>query len=159
MAVPIRYVRKVLQPGETIVYSTKLHWIIYWKAIILIVICIILAASAWYTTDNQNLSLALFIAAIIFALLALSSAFVKLIKRWTTELAITDRRVIYKERLIARRTLEMNRSRVESVDVYQSILGRLLGYGTITLRGTGGSGEPMPNIDDPLTFRSYITAR
>jgi uncharacterized membrane protein YdbT with pleckstrin-like domain len=114
---------------------------------------------AWYTADNQNLSLALFIAAIIFALLALSSAFGKFIKRWTTELAVTDRRVIYKERLIARRTLEMNRSRVESVDVYQSVLGRLLGYGTITLRGTGGSGEPMPNIDDPLTFRSYITAR
>jgi uncharacterized membrane protein YdbT with pleckstrin-like domain len=146
-----------LQPGETIVYSTKLHWIIYWKAIFLIIISIILV-SAWYTVDNQNLSLALFIAAIIFALLAVSSAFVKFIKRWTTELAITDRRVIYKEGLIARRTLEMNRSRVESVDVYQSVLGRLLGYGTITLRGTGGSGEPMPNIDDPLTFRSHITA-
>ena len=155
---PIRYVRRVLQPGETIVYSAKLHWIIYWKAIFLIIIFIILAASAWYTADNQSLSLALVIAAMIFALLALSSAFVKFIKRWTTELAVTDRRVIYKERLIARRTLEMNRSRVESVDVYQSVLGRLLGYGTITLRGTGGSGEPMPNIDDPLTFRSYITA-
>ena len=155
---PIRYVRKVLQPGETIVYSTKLHWIIYWKAIFLSITCIILAVSSWYTADNQNLSLALVIAAIIFALLALSSAFVKFIKRWTTELAVTDRRVIYKERLIARRTLEMNRSRVESVDVYQPVLGRLLGYGTITLRGTGGRGEPMPNIDDPLTFRSYITA-
>ena len=155
---PIRYVRKVLQPGETIVYSTKLHWIIYWWAIFLIIICIITAVSAWYAADNHNLSLALGIAAIILGLLALSSAFGKFIKRWTTELAVTDRRVIYKERLIARRTLEMNRSRVESVDVYQSVLGRLLGYGTITLRGTGGSGEPMPNIDDPLTFRSYITA-
>ena len=154
---PIRYVRKVLQPGETIVYSTKLHWIIYWRAILLIIICVITAVW-WYTADNQNLRLALAIAAIIFALLALSSAVGKLIKRWTTELAVTDRRVIYKERLIARRTLEMNRSRVESVDVYQSILGRLLGYGTIILRGTGGSLEPMPNIDDPLTFRSYITA-
>jgi uncharacterized membrane protein YdbT with pleckstrin-like domain len=147
-----------LQPGETIVYSTKLHWIIYWKAIFLIIIFILLAASALYTADNQNLRLALFISAIIFALLALSSAFAKFIKQWTTELAVTDRRVIYKERLIARRTLEMNRSRIESVDVYQSILGRLLGYGTITLRGTGGSGEPMPNIEHPLTFRSYITA-
>jgi uncharacterized membrane protein YdbT with pleckstrin-like domain len=156
--VPIRYVRRVLQPGETIIYSTKLHWIIYWKAIFLVILCIILAASALYAANNQNLSLALFIAAIIFALLALSSAFLKFIKQWTTELAVTDRRVIYKDRLIARRTLEMNRSRIESVDVYQSILGRLLDYGTITLRGTGGSGEPMPNIEQPLTFRSYITA-
>jgi uncharacterized membrane protein YdbT with pleckstrin-like domain len=157
--VPTRYVRKVLQPGETIVYSTKLHWIIYWWAIFLTIICIITTISALYTADNHNLSLALLIAAIILAILALSSAFGKFIKHWTTELAVTDRRVIYKERLIARRTLEMNRSRIESVDVYQSILGRLLGYGTITLRGTGGTGEPMPNIDDPLTFRSYITAR
>ncbi len=155
---PVRYVRKVLQPGETIVYSTKLHWVIYWWAIFLIILCIIAAVSAWYTADNQNLSLALFIAAIIFAFLSLYSAAVKFIKQWTTELAVTDRRVIFKERLIARRTIEMNRSRVESVDVDQSILGRLLGYGTITLRGTGGTGEPMPNIDDPLTFRSYITA-
>lgn len=154
----MRYVRRVLQSGETIVYSTKLHWIIYWRAILLLIICIILAGQAWYLADNNNLSLALVIAAVIFALLGLSSALRAFIRRWTTELAVTDRRVIYKEGLIARRTVEMNRSRVESVDVYQTILGRMLGYGTITLRGTGGSLEPMPNIDDPLTFRSHIIA-
>jgi uncharacterized membrane protein YdbT with pleckstrin-like domain len=154
----MRYVRRVLQPGETIVYSTKLHWIIYWRAILLLIVCVMLAGAAWYMADNKNLSLALAIAAVIFALLGLSSALRTFIRRWTTELAVTDRRVIYKEGLIARRTLEMNRSRVESVDVYQTILGRILGYGTITLRGTGGSLEPMHTIDDPLTFRSHIIA-
>ena len=154
----MRYVRRVLQPGETIVYSTKLHWIIYWRAILLLIVCVMLAGGAWYMADNKNLSLALGIAAVIFALLGLSSALRIFIRRWTTELAVTDRRVIYKEGLIARRTLEMNRSRVESVDVYQTILGRILGYGTITLRGTGGSLEPMHTIDDPLTFRSHIIA-
>ena len=154
----MRYVRRVLQPGETIVYSTKLHRIIYWRAILLLIVCIMLAGAAWYMADNKNLSLALAIAAVIFALLGLSSALRTFIRRWTTELAVTDRRVIYKEGLIARRTLEMNRSRVESVDVYQTILGRILGYGTITLRGTGGSLEPMHTIDDPLAFRSHIIA-
>ena len=154
----MRYVRRVLQPGETIVHSTKLHWIIYWRAILLLIVCVMLAGAAWYMADNKNLSLALGIAAVIFALLGLSSALRIFIRRWTTELAVTDRRVIYKEGLIARRTLEMNRSRVESVDVYQTILGRILGYGTITLRGTGGSLEPMHTIDDPLTFRSHIIA-
>ena len=154
----MRYVRRVLQPGETIVYSTKLHWIIYWRAILLLIVCIMLAGAAWYMADNKNLSLALAIAAVIFALLGLSSALRTFIRRWTTELAVTDRRVIYKEGLIARRTLEMNRSRVESVDVYQTILGRIVGYGTITLRGTGGSLEPMHTIDDPLAFRSHIIA-
>jgi uncharacterized membrane protein YdbT with pleckstrin-like domain len=154
----MRYARRVLQPGETIVYSTKLHWIIYWRAILLLIVCVMLAGVAWYMADNKYLSLALGIAAVIFALLGLSSALRIFIRRWTTELAVTDRRVIYKEGLIARRTLEMNRSRVESVDVYQTILGRILGYGTITLRGTGGSLEPMHTIDDPLTFRSHIIA-
>jgi uncharacterized membrane protein YdbT with pleckstrin-like domain len=154
----MRYVRRVLQPGETVVYITKLHWIIYWRAILLLIVCIMLAGAAWYMADNKNLSLALAIAAVIFALLGLSSALRTFIRRWTTELAVTDRRVIFKERLIARRTVEMNRSRVESVDVYQTILGRILGYGTITLRGTGGSLEPMHTIDDPLTFRSHIIA-
>jgi uncharacterized membrane protein YdbT with pleckstrin-like domain len=154
----MRYVRRVLQPGETIVYSTKLHWIIYWRAILLLIVCVMLAGAAWYMADNKTLSLALGIAAVLFALLGLSSALRIFIRRWTTELAVTDRRVIYKVGLIARRTLEMNRSRVESVDVYQTILGRILGYGTITLRGTGGSLEPMHTIDDPLTFRSHIIA-
>jgi uncharacterized membrane protein YdbT with pleckstrin-like domain len=52
----------------------------------------------------------------------------------------------------------MNRSKVESVDVDQSILGRIFGYGTVLVRGTGGSLEPLASISDPLTFRSYITA-
>ena len=154
---PIRYVRKVLQPGETIVYSTKLHWIIYGWAIFLIIICIITAVSAWYTADNQNLSLALVIAAIILGLLALSTAFGKFIKRWTTELAVTDQRVIYKTGLLARHTLEMNRARVESVTVDQTVLARMFGYGTVTVRGVGTAFEPIRNISDPLTFRNYLT--
>jgi uncharacterized membrane protein YdbT with pleckstrin-like domain len=76
----------------------------------------------------------------------------------TTELVVTDRRVIYKSGLISRHTLEMNNSKVESVDVDQSLLGRLLGFGTIVVRGTGGSLEPIRQIGDPLTFRSHITA-
>ena len=154
----MRYVRRVLQPGETVVYATKLHWIIYWQAILLLITCIILVGAAWYMADNSSVSLALEIAAVIFALLALSSAFRAFIRWATTELAVTDRRVIYKTGLIARHTVEMNRRQVESVDVDQSIFGRLIGYGTLIIRGTGGSLEPMRRIDDPLTFRTYITA-
>jgi hypothetical protein len=52
----------------------------------------------------------------------------------------------------------MNRTKVESVDVDQSILGRLFDYGTIIVRGTGGSLEPIRHVAAPLTFRGYITA-
>jgi len=154
----MRYVRRVLQPGETIVYATRLHWLIYMHTILLSIACIILAGAAVSTSDNQGISLALGISAVIFALLALSAGLRAFIRRVTTELAVTDHRVIYKSGLLSRHTIEMNRDKVESVDVDQSFLGRIFGYGTVIVRGTGGSLEPMRNIGDPLTFRTYITA-
>jgi uncharacterized membrane protein YdbT with pleckstrin-like domain len=152
----MRYVRRVLQPDERVVYATRLHPVIYWRAVLLLIIAIILAAWAWKTSDD-SLSLAMRIIAAIFGLLALSSALRAFIRRASTELAITDQRVIYKTGLLARHTIEMNRRQVESVDVDQSIFGRLIGYGTIIVRGTGGSLEPMHRIDNPLTFRNYLT--
>ena len=154
----MRYVRRVLQPGETIVYTTKLHWLIYIHTILLLIVCIIFAGAAIATSDNQGISLALGIAAVIFALLALSAGLRAFIRRATTELAVTDHRVIYKSGLLSRHTIEMNRDKVDSVDVNQSLLGRIFGYGTVVVRGTGGSLEPIRNIGDPLTFRSHITA-
>jgi uncharacterized membrane protein YdbT with pleckstrin-like domain len=154
----MRYVRRVLQSGETIVYATNLHWVIYLRTILLLMVGVILVVEAISTSDNQNLSLAFAIAALIFALLALSTGFRAFIRRATTELAVTDHRVIYKTGLLARHTIEMNRDKVESVDVDQTLLGRIFDYGTIVVRGTGGSLEPIRNIGDPLTFRSYITA-
>jgi uncharacterized membrane protein YdbT with pleckstrin-like domain len=96
--------------------------------------------------------------AAILMLLAAAAALPAAIRRATTELAVTDRRVIYKSGVISRHTLEMNRSKVESVDVDQSLLGRLFGFGTVIVRGTGGSLEPIRLISDPLGFRSHITA-
>jgi uncharacterized membrane protein YdbT with pleckstrin-like domain len=154
----MRYVRKVLQPGETVVYATRLHWLIYVNTILLAIACVVLVGAAVSTSDNQSISLAFAIAAIIFALLALSTGLRAFIRRSTTELAVTDHRVIYKSGLLSRHTIEMNRDKVESVDVDQSLLGRIFGYGTVVVRGTGGSLEPIRNIGDPLTFRSHITA-
>jgi uncharacterized membrane protein YdbT with pleckstrin-like domain len=160
MPAAMRYVRRVLQPGETVVYETQLHWLIYLRAMMALIVCIILGGSALSAPGGETryLSLALWIGAAIFALLALSAGLAAFVRRATTELAITDHRVIYKRGLLSRHTLEMNRSKVESVDVNQTILGRILGYGTIIVRGTGGSLEPMQRMTDPLTFRSQITA-
>ena len=156
----MRYVTRVLQPGETVVYETQLHWLIYLRAILAFIVFCVLAGGAVSVASGQRqyLSLSLWIAALIFALLALSAALGAFVRRTTTELAVTNHRVIYKTGLLSRHTLEMNLSKVESVDVNQSILGRILGYGTIIVRGTGGSLEPMRRIADPLSFRSRITA-
>ena len=80
------------------------------------------------------------------------------LRRVSTELAVTDRRIVIKVGLIRRTTMEMNRSKVESVAVHQGIWGRLLDYGTVVVKGTGGGVEPLKNIDRPLDFRSEITA-
>lgn len=152
------YVRRVLQPDEVVVYASRLHWVIYLRAILLVIPAIVLAVAGAVAEIGHNAQLALYAAAALFAFFALIYWLGAFIRRATTELAITDRRVIYKSGLISRHTLEMNRGKVESVDVDQSLLGRILSYGTIVVRGTGGSLEPIRCVDDPLTFRSHITA-
>ena len=71
----------------------------------------------------------------------------------TSEFAITNRRVIIKVGWVARRTIELNLSKIESVKVNQGLLGRILGYGTIIIIGTGGTTEPFSLISNPLEFR------
>ena len=91
---------------------------------------------------------------IFFSLRALFTLFIApLLDRYADEFAVTNKRVIVKTGLISRRTLEMNLSKIESVNVDQTIFGRLLGYGTITIIGTGGTRESFPNISHPLAFR------
>lgn len=79
-----------------------------------------------------------------------------LIARATSEFAITNKRIIIKVGLISRHTLEMNLSKVESVIVDQGIWGRILGYGSITVIGTGGTNEPFPYIANPMEFRKQF---
>lgn len=75
----------------------------------------------------------------------------------STELAITNKRVIAKSGLISRRTIELNLSKIEGIAVDQSIVGRLFDYGSLVIGGTGGSKEPIPGIADPLAFRRHFT--
>ena len=150
------YVRKVLLPGEQIVYETGLHWLIFGRAILVLIAALALAIGSLYApSDTAPL---LLVAAGIVALIGLVLLLAALIRRAGTELAVTDQRVVYKRGIIARHTIEMNRAKVESVDVDQSLVGRIFGYGTVQLRGTGGSLEPMAMIGNPLSLRSHITA-
>jgi uncharacterized membrane protein YdbT with pleckstrin-like domain len=153
----MKYVTRVLQPDETVVHQSHLHPLIFLPALLWLALAVAFLVAAWMLSD-QIQQLAALIGAGVFGIFALISGLRAWIRRITTELAITDRRVIYKSGLLSRHTLEMNRSKVESVDVDQSILGRMFGFGTIILRGTGGSLEPMRMISDPLVFRSHITA-
>lgn len=76
-----------------------------------------------------------------------------LFQRATSEFAITNKRVIIKVGFISRRTLEMNLNKIESVNVDQSFWGRIFGYGTLVVIGTGGTREPFQAISNPMAFR------
>jgi uncharacterized membrane protein YdbT with pleckstrin-like domain len=150
------YVEKVLQPEESVIYKTTLHWFVYLQAIAWAVLTVI-AFVVSFRYETTGGSVMRWITLGLLAMTVLTGA-VAYIHRATTELAVTSRRIIFKTGLLKRRTFEMNRSTVESVGVEQTVLGRLLGYGRVELKGTGATSEPLPLIHDPLRFRSHITA-
>lgn len=78
---------------------------------------------------------------------------IPLVQQWTDEFVITNKRVIIKKGLIAIWTLEMNLSKIETVNVEQSIIGRVFGYGSLTIIGTGGTKEKFFCIRKPIEFR------
>src|SRR5262245_4043199 len=92
----------------------------------------------------------------VLILLAAISFLRAAIDRWTTEIAVTSQRVILKRGLIRRDTIEINMPKVESVDVRQPVVGRLLNYGTVIVRGTGGSFNPLAFVSAPLPLRRAV---
>ena len=148
--------REVLQPGEEIRFRTNVHWLVYLPAMMMFVLGI--AFALWYTAaPSQHLTLLILsgLSAVPGVLLFIAAW----LKRFGTEIAVTDRRVIYKTGLVQRDTTEINMAKIESVDVSQSILGRVFGFGTLTIRGTGETIEELRNIASPLQFRNAIMVR
>jgi len=94
---------------------------------------------------------------IFVSLKALLTLFIApLLRRATSEFAVTNKRVIVKVGLVTRRTVELNLSKVESVGVDQGLAGRVFGFGTIVVQGTGGTREAFPDIANPLGFRRAV---
>jgi uncharacterized membrane protein YdbT with pleckstrin-like domain len=153
-----RYIDDILQPGEKVLYSTNAHWIFYWPAIIGWIVAVAFLVLAHRTTTEGLVPVWLSLAA-ISAIAALYWSLTAWFHRWTTETDVTNLRVVHKTGFIKRRTFEMSLDKVESVDVNQSILGRILNYGNVTILGVGEGRETIATIASPLEFRNYITAR
>jgi len=153
------YVERSLQPGETIVATTRIHWwFVYRRAVLFLILAAALAAlSLGQSQDMQGWLLAGSGGALVFGiLLSIGPA----IERATTEFAVTNRRIIHKTGVFRRDTQEMNLSKVETVFVDQPMLGRILSFGSVRVHGTGGYTEFAlhSHVADPLRFRSAITA-
>ena len=127
----MNYVKDTIGTNEKIVYAVKFHWIYTFSAFIYL------------------LFFGVFIVGIIIF-------FKMMINKWTTERVLTDYRYIQKTGLIARDTEEISIYKIEEVDLSQTILGRILGYGSISISGTGSGNIFLKSIDEPLIFQKYL---
>lgn len=158
------YVEKHLIAGETLQYQTNLHWIVMLGHaglaaffVLAGVALLVFSFGARQNTESHSNVLvwpalaSFFVAAILFA--------VGLIKRNATEMGLTNKRVIVKTGLANRRTIELLLSRIESVVVEEPAMGRVFGYGTVIIRGTGGTPEVFEKIAHPLKFREQVQSQ
>ncbi len=156
------YVESNLVPGETVIYQTRLHWIVMLGHIVLGCLLlglpgVLLLYYALRQTGIESRTLhimvgggvALLVCGVVVILMGM-------VRRNATEMAVTNRRVVIKTGLVSRKTIEMLLNKVESIEVSETAFGRVLGYGTIVVIGTGGTPEPFHKVAHPLEFRSQV---
>ena len=165
------YVRKSLVPGETLMYDTRHHWIVLLGPLLLFVVlaAVGLACFAEVVAARQGRGFlldaplneihAFEAAGVVSIVIALAALIWGFTKRNATEMAVTNKRVLIKTGLGSRRTLDLMLSRVESIGVEETFLGRMLGYGSVTVRGTGGTPESFVMISHPQEFRRSVQAQ
>jgi uncharacterized membrane protein YdbT with pleckstrin-like domain len=141
------YVERNLLPSEQITYRARLHRIVYFLPDCILVIAVIvgLGGGGW-------------IAAAVVAAIGVVLFIPPWVRSSSSEFAITNKRVLIKVGLVRRHSLELLLQKVEGIGVDQSVLGRILGYGTITVSGVGGTKESFRMISDPLEFRRQVQA-
>jgi uncharacterized membrane protein YdbT with pleckstrin-like domain len=137
------FIQKNLLNGENLVYRGRLHWIVFSLPILFLVMAFP------FFTDGGNTS---FIGG-LFILLSTLTGIVSLINYSTSEFGITNKRVIVKIGFIRTSSVEVSLTKVEGIQVNQGILGRILGYGSLVVSGTGGTQDPFHRISNPLEFR------
>lgn len=147
------YVEQALIPGEQVILKARLHWAIFVTPAIVAALGFLLFVV--FVLDSEFTLNGLLCLAFFF-LLVMPYIFRTVVSYFTTEFAVTDKRVIAKTGLLRRRSLELLLSKVESIGVNQPIMGRIFDYGTIVVVGTGGTKEGFPYIEGPMNFRKRI---
>jgi uncharacterized membrane protein YdbT with pleckstrin-like domain len=156
------YIDKTLVPGERVIHTTRLHWIVMLGHIIMGLILMAGGAFCLYYANYHRSTLqltdlhVLIGAGIVLIFSGLLVIFVGSVRRNATEMAVTTRRVVIKKGLTSRTTIEMLLNKVETLEVSEPTMGRMLGYGSITMVGTGGTSEPFHKMSHPLEFRSAV---
>jgi uncharacterized membrane protein YdbT with pleckstrin-like domain len=154
------YIEKQLISGENILYKTRLSSLAILFPMILALLIAAAGAFCFYesmggrqSSDNSKIFATAGLALLVVAAGVLGMA---ILKRNATEMAVTNRRIIIKSGILSRRTIELLLSRVESIVITEPFLGRIFHYGTVVVRGTGGTPEPFDQIANPDEFRRHV---
>lgn len=155
------YIESNLVPGETVFYSTRLHWIVLVRPLLvgaLLGVMGLVFFAGGYKAGVKDYDTMIFLGLLLLAgaTVTVGSGFVR---RNSTEVAVTNRRVLIKSGFISRKTIEVSLSKVESVGVTESALGRMLGYGSVIVRGTGGTSESFSRIANPEELSRQVQAQ
>lgn len=149
------YIDENLNQGEEIIFQTKRHWInrMGWPTIFVLVGVAVLFLKSRVFEEPSNFWTYLgwgpiVIGVAMYGILTLLNN--------TVEIGVTNKRVIIKTGLVRRNTHEVILQKVESISVDQTVLGRVIGYGTLKITGSGGTSEPYTNIAKPLDFKSHV---
>jgi uncharacterized membrane protein YdbT with pleckstrin-like domain len=137
------YIDQNLLSGEKIIYRTTLHWIVFIWPVIFILLAIMFAGSSGAAGG-------------VLFVVAMVAGMSSYITYSSSEFGVTNKRVLVKVGFIQRHSLETLLPKVEGISVDQGILGRMLGYGTIVITGTGGTKEPFHKINGPFEFRKQV---
>jgi uncharacterized membrane protein YdbT with pleckstrin-like domain len=142
------YVNTNLLNDETVVYNASISWVVILPGLIIFLTCSVLQSAG---LDSAFIAFLMFTGSLIGLIMMIKA----LISAMTTELAVTSMRIIIKTGLIRRITAEMLLTNIEAFSIDQSIFGRVFGFGTVIVSGTGGVRVPVDNIDDPLDFKKF----
>lgn len=140
------YIDETLLADEHVVYRTALHWIIFARGVVVIVVGLVALVALPQMAA----------AGVVVTLIGVLMLIPPLVAYTTTELGVTNKRLIVKVGFLRRRTLELLLRQVEALSVDQSLGGRLFDYGSITLTGTGGVREVYHRVREPLELRRRI---
>ena len=161
------YIDKSLGAGETVIARAKFHWLYSLSAWIQLLVpaALLVALLSWdsqhpdFLGTSNPLTWTTALVAFWF-LLGLLSFLRMMIRKWTTEIGVTSHRFVEKYGALSMRTNEIALPNIEGVKVNQSLMGRILGYGTIRIEGTGVDAVTTPDIADPVGFvRAIQTAK
>jgi uncharacterized membrane protein YdbT with pleckstrin-like domain len=154
------YVERNLIPGEKLIYRTGVHWsVLFGPAIVAAILAAPGIAILVFRDDLAAKGIPANGIAVAAVALIGAAAIVfgySVIKKNATEIAVTDRRVIIKTGMTSRRSLEIMIAKVESIGINETLMGRMLGYGTVVIHGTGGTPEPFTRIAHPSEFRMAV---